>query len=64
MKTENLFKACDSFTSFQSELQEAHTDAVNSDNEFAEITLFELLELAAVLRIKLARAKEAARQSA
>ena len=40
MKTENLMKACDSFDFFFSEIRSAHTDAVNSDNQFAEIALF------------------------
>ena len=60
MKTENLLKCCDSFEFFFSELREAHTDAVNSDNQFAEITLFSLIEPAAKMQTKLARTKEAA----
>jgi len=60
MKTENLLKCCDSFDFFFSELREAHTDAVNSENEFAEIALFSLIEEAAKMQPKLARVKEAA----
>ena len=60
MKTENLLKCCDSFEFFFSELREAHTDAVNSDNQFAEIALFSLIEPAAKMQTKLARTKEAA----
>lgn len=60
MKTENLLKACDSFDRFFSELREAHTDAVNSDNQFAEIAVFSLIEQAAKLSNQLARLKEAA----
>lgn len=64
MKTENLTKACDSFDFFFSELREAHTDAVNSDNQFAEIALFSLIESAAKMQTKLARVKEAATAAA
>ena len=60
MKTENLMKACDSFDFFFSELREAHTDAVNSGNQFAEIAVFSLIEQAAKLNNQLARLKEAA----
>lgn len=58
--TENLLKACDSFGFFFAELREAHTDAVNSDNQFAEIALYTLIEKAADLRTLLARVKDAA----
>jgi len=60
MKTENLMKACDSFDFFFSELREAHTDAVNSENQFAEVALFSLIEEAAKMQTKMARVKEAA----
>lgn len=60
MKTENLTKACDSFSFFASELREAHTDAVNSENQFAELALFSLIEDAVKLETKLFRIKEAA----
>jgi hypothetical protein len=60
MKTENLMKACDSFDFFYSELREAHTDAVNSENQFAEFALFGLIEDAAKIQTKLNRIKEAA----
>ena len=63
MKTENLTKACDSFDFFFSKLREAHTDAVNSENEFAEIALFSLIEQAAKMQPKLARVKDAAIQA-
>jgi hypothetical protein len=62
MKTENLNKACDSFDFFASELREAHTDAVNADNRFAEVALFSLIEDAVKLETKLKRVKEAANQ--
>ena len=63
MRTENLLKCCDSFDFFFAELREAHTDAVNSENEFAEIALFSLIEEAAKMQPKLARVKDAAIQS-
>jgi hypothetical protein len=62
MKTENLMKACDSFAFFFAELREAHTDAVNSENPFAEIPLFSLIEDAAKIQTKLNRIKDAANQ--
>ena len=64
MKTENLIKAADSFAFFFSELREAHTDAVNSANPFAEIAVFSLLEDAAEMQTKLDRVKDAAMQTA
>ena len=64
MKTENLTKACDSFAFFFSELREAHTDAVNSENPFAEIAVFSLIEDAAKLEAKLERVKDAALHTA
>ena len=63
MKTENLLKCCDSFDFFFAELREAHTDAVNSENEFAEIALFSLIEEAAKMQPRLARVKDAAIQT-
>lgn len=57
-------KACDSFAFFFSELREAHTDAVNSENPFAEIAMFTLIEDAAKMQTKLARVKDAAMQTA
>ena len=60
MKIENLMKACDSFDLFFKELREAHTDAVNSDNQFAEIAIFSLIEQASRFGQQLARLKEAA----
>ena len=61
MKTENLTKACDSFEQFFRELREAHTDSVNSDNQFAEMVIFSLVEQAAEMSNQLARIKEAAK---
>jgi hypothetical protein len=60
MITENLMKACDSFDFFFRELREAHTDAVNSDEQFAEVALFSLIESAAKMQTKLSRIREAA----
>ena len=60
MKIENLMKACDSFEVFQGELRKAHSDAVNSGDQFAEIAIFSLIELASELRPRLARVKDAA----
>lgn len=60
MNTENLMKACDSFDFFFAELREAHTDAVNSDNQFGEVALFSLIESAAKMQTKLNRIRDAA----
>ena len=64
MKTENLTKACDSFDFFFSELREAHTDAVNSENQFAEVALFSLIEEAVAMQTKLNRVRDAANYAA
>ena len=63
MTTENLMKACDTYDQFVKELRAAHSDAVNSDNQFAEIAVFSLIEQAAKLGNQLARLKDAAIQS-
>jgi hypothetical protein len=63
MKTENLTKAYHSFDFFFQELREAHTDAVNSENQFAEIALFSLIEEAVKLQTKLSVIREAAAQA-
>jgi hypothetical protein len=64
MKTKNLTKACDSFDRFFSELREAHTDAVNSENQFAEVALFSMIEGAATMQTKLNRIRDAANYAA
>jgi hypothetical protein len=61
MKTENLTKAVQTFSMFESELREAHTDAIHSGNEFAEIVLYDMIERAAELRLHLRRAAVAAK---
>ncbi|SPE60091.1 hypothetical protein SBV1_370075 [Verrucomicrobia bacterium] len=63
MKTENLTKAYHSFDFFFQELREAHTDAVNSENQFAEAALFSLLEEAVKLQTKLTVIRETATQA-
>ena len=59
MKTENLTKARATFAVFNHQLREAHTDAVNSENQFGEALLFDLLEQADELQKKLDRIKDA-----
>ena len=61
MKTENLMKACDSFVLFRSGLREAHKDAIESKDQFAEIAILSLIQEAAKLSAQLARVKEAAK---
>ena len=63
MKTENLMKACDTCDLFVKELRASHKDAVESDNQFAEILLLSLIEEAATLQTKMNRIKDAARSS-
>lgn len=60
MKTENLNKACESFELFLTQLRNAHADAVDSGNDFAEIAVVALVEEAAKLQLRLARVKDAA----
>jgi len=60
MKTENLTKALHSAQFLSIEIREAHTDAVNSGNQFAEIALFDLIEPAMQLEQKLKRLLDAA----
>jgi hypothetical protein len=61
MKTENMLKACETYEVFNSQLRDAHRDAVNSCDQFAEIVLYSLLEEAAKMDNQLKRIKEAAR---
>jgi len=60
MKTENLTKAYHSAQFMAREIREAHTDAVNSENQFAEIALFDLIEASVKLEQKLKRLVDAA----
>ena len=60
MKTENLTKAYYSAQFVALEIREAHTDAVNSENQFAEIALFDLIEASVKLEQKLKRLVDAA----
>lgn len=60
MKTENLIKACESFDQFLAQLRQAHNDAVDSGNDFAEIAVVSLVEEAAKMQLRLARVKDAA----
>ena len=59
MKTENLTKAFDSFGFFLGELRDAHTDAVNSGDQFAEIVLLQMLEDAVKMNRRLDAIKSA-----
>lgn len=60
MKTENLNKAYQSAQFLAREIREAHTDAVNAENQFAEIALFDLIEETVKLEQKLKRLTDAA----
>jgi hypothetical protein len=60
MNTENLTKAFESAQFLAREIREAHTDAVNSDNQFAEIAIFDLIETSVKLEQSLERLMYAA----
>lgn len=53
MKTENLTKALHSAQFLAREIREAHTDAVNSENQFSEIAIFNLIEASVKLEQQL-----------
>ena len=59
MRTENLMKACQSFDVFYKHLQEAHSDAVKSENQFAEVAIHFVLTKAAKFYYRLERLKDA-----
>ena len=59
MKTENLTKAYHSLDFFMEELRGAHKDATTSGNQF-EPVLFDLMEEALRLQVKLETIKAAA----
>jgi len=60
MEKENLIKALHSAQLLTQDIREAHTDAVDSENPFAEIAIFDLLEVATSLEQKLKRIVAAA----
>lgn len=61
MKTENLIKASDSFEFFFKDIRAAHTDAINSGNEFAHIAFLDLIQDVAKVQVKLNSIKLAAK---
>ena len=61
MKSENLNKAHDSFELFLKQLRAAHTDAIEAEEGFGEILIFNLLHQSTEIGWQLARAKEAAK---
>jgi hypothetical protein len=60
MKSINLAKAEQASELAVAALRAAHTDAIQSGNQFAEIVTLNLLNQAADLQVKLAQAKAAA----
>lgn len=60
MRAENLKKASKSFELFLNHLRASHTDAINCEDGFAELVIFNLLHESAEIRWQLERAKEAA----
>jgi len=61
LKTENLTLASRSAEMLCRNIRAAHTDAVNSGNDFAEIVLYGLIEEAQKLEQKISRAAAAAK---
>ena len=61
MKSENLTKAHATFEAFLKQLRASHTDAIESEDGFAELVIFNLLHDSAEIGWQLARAKEAAK---
>ena len=57
MKTENLTKALHSVELLTSGLRAAHSDAVQAENQFAEIVLLGLLADAAALQDRVKQAQ-------
>ena len=60
MRTTNLSDACEYFKHFFNQLQNAHTDAINANNQFAEMVILSLLKNAAELQDQLLKIKTAA----
>ena len=60
MRTVNLSDACDFYNHFFNLLQNAHSDAINSGNQFAALMIYSLLEDAAKVRDRLIQIKAAA----
>ena len=56
MKTENLEKALQSFDLLKQDIRAAHTDAVYSENRFAETSVFSILEMITAIEPKIRRA--------
>ena len=60
MRTTNLSDACEYFKHFFNQLQNAHSDAINANNQFAEMVILSLLEDAAKMQNQLLKIKAAA----
>ena len=61
MNSQNLKLALESACALQNQLRAAHRDAIDANEQFAELYLQDLIKLATDLRIKLANAQEAAK---
>jgi hypothetical protein len=60
MNADHLDAATRSFDDYFESLRKAHSAAIESDDRFAEIVLFDLLERSAALQQALRRTKSAA----
>jgi hypothetical protein len=63
MRTENLNLALQAAQTLALNIREAHTDAVNSENRFAEIALFDLISASWTMELRIKRMVEAAAPS-
>jgi len=61
MKTENLTKAFHAAQFSVNDIRAAHADAISADNQFAEIVLLDILEMAIAMESKLICALYAAK---
>lgn len=61
MKPDNIIKASESFEVFFGVLRKAHNNAVASENQWAELAMFNLIEKAAELQRRLKHVTEIAK---
>jgi hypothetical protein len=61
MKSESLTKAYDTYVECEKQLRMAHTDAIEAEDQFAEILIFQILEKMVEVDWRLKRMAEAAK---
>lgn len=60
MRSENMVNAYESFRNFEIQLRMAHTDAIEAEDQFAEILIFLMLEKVVEIDWRLKLMSEAA----